>query len=153
MRVSVNITPGGLILGALLLLVIPLQWFISALLAAAFHEFCHYVAVSICRGHVYVLHISHSGAKMESSPLSPGQELFCALAGPAGSFFLLIFFRSFPRLALCALIQGIFNLLPLYPLDGGRAFRCAIRIFREKFLAKRRISGYNSVTMNKEVTL
>lgn len=65
---------------------------------------------------------------MESSPMPSWQELVCILAGPAGSFFLLLLDDFIPKTAICGLVQGIFNLLPLYPLDGGRALYCLCKM-------------------------
>ena len=68
--------------------------------------------------------------------MPPGRELLCALAGPAGS--LLLAMLPVPKLALCALIQGMFNLLPLEGLDGGRILGCildmTLPIYRERIV-------------------
>lgn len=50
--------------------------------------------------------------------------MFCAAAGPLGSFLFARAMTFFPEASVCALVQGIYNLLPVYPLDGGRIFRC-----------------------------
>lgn len=109
------------VLLGLLVLALPLRWLIAAAVSVAVHEMCHYFAVCMCGGQVYSLHISASGLKMRTSSLSAGRELVCALAGPAGSFLLFLMCIRMPRLALCALAHCVYNLIPLYPMDGGRA--------------------------------
>lgn len=104
----------------LLILALPLRWMVAAAISIAVHEMCHFLAVRMCGGQVYSLHISASGLKMQTSSLSAGKELFCALAGPMGGILVFLLGIKMPRLALCALAHSIFNLIPLYPMDGGR---------------------------------
>lgn len=111
---------------ALLLLTLPLNWLMAAAVAAAGHELCHILAVRLSGSRVLRLRIGAGGAVIETEPMTRGRELACTLAGPAGSLLLVLLFRVFPRLAICALVQGVFNLLPLFPLDGGRALRCGV---------------------------
>ncbi len=108
-----------LVLG-LLILALPLRWMAAVAISIAVHEYCHYFAVRMCGGNVYSIHISASGLKMRTSVLSPGKELFCALAGPIGGLLLFLLSGRLPRLALCALIHSAYNLIPIYPMDGGR---------------------------------
>ena len=143
---EVNLHPSFCLLWAFLLLTVPLPWLVSAITAALFHELCHYWAIRTVHGQIYSLKLQCHGASMTISPLTAGKEWVCAMAGPAGSLLLFALFKIFPRLALCGGIQAAFNLLPIYPLDGGRMMRCAGCLFREKYLAKRRISEYNSAT-------
>lgn len=119
----VRLDPKMYFLLALLLLTLPLPWLLAAVTAALFHELCHLAAVRLAGGRVTGLTIGPGGAVMEGQ-LPPGVGAGLAiLAGPAGSLALLALCHVCPRIALCAGIQGLFNLLPLPWLDGGRALR------------------------------
>jgi hypothetical protein len=118
------VSGGILILLALMILILPLQWVTAIVLAAAFHEWCHILALRFCGAHAGALQIEARGARLRAEGLSRVQELVCSLAGPLGGLFLLVFARWIPRTAVCAGFQSLFNLLPVYPLDGGRLLRC-----------------------------
>ncbi len=132
-KIRIRITASSCIFAALLLLVLPIQWVFAALLAGAFHELCHICAIYLCGGTIYRITMSGRGAVMDLEPLYREKELICALAGPIGGLFLLLFARLFPRTAVCAGVQSLYNLLPVYPLDGGRALRCGAMLLFPKY--------------------
>ena len=118
--VEFSISAGSCIYGALLLLILPLKLIICVCIAAAVHEFGHILALYIYRVPITSMKLSFGGAIIQTVPLSPKQELLCAAAGPAGSLLCLLLIRVFPLFALCGCVQGLYNLLPIHPLDGGR---------------------------------
>ena len=126
MENRVKITPGFYLMGALALLMLPLRWVIGALLAAMVHEVFHCIAVFLCGGQVRSLSLGTFGARIEASPMSAERDALCSLAGPLGSFSMVLTAEYFPEAALFGLIQGVYNLLPLYPLDGGRITQCLL---------------------------
>ena len=125
-KVFVKFSPVFYIMIAMMLLMLPLKWMLAAAIAATHHELCHLVAIRLCRGDIHSFSLSVDGANLDVSSLSPAKELICSLAGPIGGLSLLLFSRWIPRIAVCAAFQSLYNLLPIYPLDGGRALWCGI---------------------------
>ena len=117
---KITVSPGFFISIAVSFMIIPIPWVVSWIAAAAFHEFFHILALNLCGYPVYAVQIGATGAKIDSN-LQPGYKMaLCAMAGPLAGLFLLLFLRSFPKIAICGVVQSIGNLIPLLPLDGGR---------------------------------
>lgn len=123
----IHVQPSAFILLAALILLLPLDWLLAAVFAAAVHEFGHLVAIKFFDRQPVSISIDYLGTKIHTGPLNNKEEFLCAAAGPSASLMLLFLCHLFPRLALCGLIQGMFNLIPLYPLDGGRMLYCLVR--------------------------
>lgn len=134
---NLEISAVSWILGALLILVVPLNWVLAAVTAAVFHELSHSAAILLLGGKIHGLKILPDGIRMETSPMTAWQEILCSLAGPVGSLLLVLLGKHTPRIALCALVQGCYNLLPVYPLDGGRALHCLLGWFLPLKTAKK----------------
>ena len=123
----IRIQPSAFILMAALMLLLPLDWLLAALLAAAVHELGHLAVLHAFRGQLGFISIGGTGARIHMGPLENRAEFLCAAAGPAASLFLLSLCRFFPKTALCGLAQGMFNLIPVHPMDGGRMLRCFLQ--------------------------
>lgn len=125
----IDLRPGWLILNALFLLLLPLRWVAAVLIGEAFHELCHILMLRFLKVDAGSLYAGFSGARIAVQPMEEYQEILCAAAGPAGSLALLVFLKIYPELAFCGLVQGLYNLLPVYPSDGGRVLRCILELF------------------------
>lgn len=128
---------GFYLLLAIILLCIPVSWIIAVIAAAAVHEAGHYLAVRLLSGKSTGIRFFAFSAQMRLPQMGVGRELLCALAGPFAGMLLLLFSRWIPRIAICALCQSIWNLLPLYPLDGGRCLLCILKLLFPPPLAQR----------------
>ena len=108
------------------MILVPARLVLAWLMAAVVHEGFHVVAVFLFGGKLHSVCIGPMGATINASLLYPAAEAICALAGPLGSCSLMCFSGKFPELALCALIQSGYNLLPLPQLDGGHALHAIL---------------------------
>jgi stage IV sporulation protein FB len=121
---SLFISSGYCFALAVMILLLPPKWIMSAMIAALIHELCHYLAILACSGKTAGVGLYSFSARMALPEMSRGKEMLCALAGPMGGLLLLLLVRWLPRVAVCGALQSVYNLLPIYPLDGGRALRC-----------------------------
>lgn len=136
-----------------------------------FHEFCHSLVARRfglpMRG--ITLFIFGGVAEMDNEPPSPKAEFFMAIAGPISSVVLGAVFYGAAWLmtgsestiavegvlTYLAAINGIlaaFNLLPAFPLDGGRILRAALWHWKKDLRKATRIasrigSGFGFVMM------
>lgn len=138
---KIRIDPTAYFLWAILLLILPLKWLLSAAIAALIHEFGHILAIRLTGGSISAISIHPGGAEIETPPMEPAQELICALAGPVCGLVLLFFIRWLPLISLCAAVQSAYNLLPVYPLDGGRALKGTLELLLPQALAERFFSS------------
>lgn len=112
------------------------------------HEFAHSLVAILFGGKVRDITLQLMGgcATITQMPVKPWQELLMAVAGPLWSFilsgiaflFVLILPHSGPSLdlghrilyILCGmnLVLGCFNLMPVFPMDGGRILRSALQM-------------------------
>lgn len=123
----IRIQPSVFLMAAFLTLLIPFNWLFSVILASVFHETGHFAAICMTGGKVESVTVSFTGIQIHSAILHRRNELICAAAGPLASMLLLVFSHSVPKLAICGAVQGMFNLLPVYPMDGGRMLNCLVQ--------------------------
>ena len=128
----VRVTPGSLLTIALLFWLDEgvglLGW---SVLACAAHELGHLLVGAALGGRPQWLSLSAVGLELKleyPAGLSYGRELAVALAGPAVNLIMgLICARAGNYLlAGVSFGLGLFNLLPILPLDGGRIVWCAM---------------------------
>ena len=119
----IELTAAFYIGAALAILVLPWNVLLSFAVSAAFHELCHLAVLCWYQVPIWQIRLGLCGAKITAGAMEPMQELLCAAAGPIGSLILVLFADRLPLLAVFGLVQGLFNLLPIYPLDGGRVVR------------------------------
>lgn len=145
-RGRIIIEPLLLIVIAGAFFIIPWRWVLAWLAATAVHEFFHYAVIRICNVKIWQIHIGLSGALIKTDTMLPRQELLCAIAGPVGSGCMLLLLRIFPEIAICGCLQCLFNLLPVYPNDGGRAVKAILANWLEPISTFKGIYAINCVT-------
>ncbi len=103
--------------------------------SVALHELGHSLVAMRFGTHVQEIELGILGgaAKMSRIPVRPREEILVALAGPAVSLAIGLFgiFSVSPTVFVVGAINLIlcgFNLLPCFPMDGGRVLRAVLSI-------------------------
>jgi len=116
---------------------------LSMFASVLIHELAHSIVAKLQGEEVrrITLFILGGVAQISEEPKKPWKELTMALVGPSASmvlalgFFLVSFFlhgvsepfeASFLYLAIINFVLAVFNLLPGFPMDGGRVLRALI---------------------------
>ena len=110
--------------------------------SVALHELGHSVVARAKGGYIHeiVLYPFGGAAKISNIPKRPVDEIFVALAGPAVSLILWMLFRSIAGLQFLGYVNGmlfLFNVLPVFPMDGGRVLRAALTLKKGRVEATR----------------
>ena len=124
----VQVTGGFVLLTAWFVLANGWEPLVTVLGAAVFHELGHWTVLHLLGAKAAALWLSVLGAAMEvdSGRLSYGGELAAVLAGPAANLLAALVLTAlggerWPAAVGANLVLCAFNLLPVRPLDGGRA--------------------------------
>ncbi len=139
------------------------HWFLGGLTSLLFfgsvlvHELGH--SLIALRNNIPVrritLFIFGGVAQIEKEPSSPGVEFRIAIAGPLASLALALIFgavyllnQSIPNLAAPSIylarinfLLAAFNMIPGFPLDGGRILRALVWRFTGSFQRATRVAG------------
>lgn len=118
-------------------ILVPIPWLAAWICTLIIHECFHYIALRLCGGNVQSIQVGHNGIIMETRSLSFLKEAICAYAGPIGGLLVLLLAKHIPRVAICTLFLSAYNMLPIFPLDGGRGLGCLLRKYLSKSKAER----------------
>lgn len=118
-------------------LLIPVKWVLAWIFAAAVHECFHLLAVKFFGGEVKSISVRVFGAQIQVELNGNVRRILSILSGPLGGLCLVMLADIFPRIAVCGFLQSVFNLLPVYPLDGAKILSGGLEaIFGERSSAR-----------------
>jgi Zn-dependent protease len=102
--------------------------FTSGIAAMVLHELAHIAAALTLKVKIHQVGINWRGPYIRREIGTAKQNLVITLSGPGINLLLaLLFHRMSPNFALCNLVIGVTNLLPIPASDGSRA----LHIIRE----------------------
>ena len=132
----IEITPAFLLFLCAYYYFDPAESFFPFLLSLSLHELGHLTALWLCRTPVHKLHFTLSGTLIHAAPQGYRQEIITVLAGPLMNLLIAaLLLHKMPGAALLNLGLFLYNLLPIYPLDGGRLLRAVLYLLLEHKVA------------------
>ncbi len=126
-RRYLNVSPGFVAFLCAYFYFDPAETFFSFLFAITLHEGGHLLALRCMRAQIHKISFHLTGAVIQTQTLSYRKEFLAAAAGPTvNALCAALFLYRAPRFALVNLLLFVYNLLPFYPLDGGRMLRAIL---------------------------
>ena len=125
-----EVRPGFIFFACCLYYLFPTDIVLFFFSFSALHELGHLSALCICRVQVERVSLGAFGAMIKTGAMGHLQEAICALSGPMVNLFCFWALRKvIPAAALISLLLGLYNLLPVFPLDGGVALRALLSLW------------------------
>ena len=151
MKFKITVSPGFVLLWTAIYFFGTEELLLSLMLSVMVHELSHIVMLKCVGGKVEGLNFHAAGLEIvcQTQLLSYRREFISAAAGPLGSLLLAVIAARFEAYTLAgvSLTLGLYNLLPVKILDGGKMLYCIAARFTDWELAEKTVFVSSMVTI------
>ena len=113
------------------------------ILSSILHEIGHVIAYSLCTGKFPKIEVSVFGFKIKNNVLQPENLIFILISGPLMNLLAVILVMILIKkqatfnlyiFGIINLIIFVFNILPVYYLDGGQILYCFSEFYQRNYI-------------------